>query len=98
MTSSGPGRKPDAKTLLPRHRNPEAFVGFDVVVGVFGVLSEIDSDPVDFAVESAAVGGVVGADGGAGFVADVGGFVGGEDEALGLVNAPFADVLAVVVE
>ena len=31
--------------LLPRHRDPEAFVGIDVVIGVLGVLTEIDSAP-----------------------------------------------------
>jgi hypothetical protein len=38
---------------LPRHRHPEAFVWLDVVVGVIGVVAEIDSYPVDLAAESA---------------------------------------------
>jgi hypothetical protein len=29
--------------LLSRHRDPEAFVWLDVVVGVLGVVAEIDS-------------------------------------------------------
>src|SRR3954447_22625524 len=84
--------------LLPRHRYPEAYVGLDVVVGVRGVVPEIDSYPVDLAVEGAGVGGVIRADGGACLAADVGRLVGREDEALGLVDAAAADFLAVVVE
>ena len=57
--------------LLACHRDAEAFVGVDVVVGILGVLAQIDSHPVDLAVEPAGVGGVVGADGGARFIADV---------------------------
>ena len=45
--------------LLPRHRNPKAFVGVDVVV-VLNVLAQIDLHPVDLAVAPAGVGGVVG--------------------------------------
>ena len=53
------------------------------MVGVFGVITEVDLHAVDCAGEPADVGGVVGADGGAGFVTDVGSFVRREDDALG---------------
>ena len=39
---------------------------------------------------------VVGTEGGAGLVADVGGLVGGEDDGLGGVDAASADLFAVV--
>src|SRR6476469_665684 len=82
--------------LLAGHGDAEAFVGVDVVVVVVG--AEVDLDPVDLAGESAGFGGVVGADGCAGFVADVGGFVAGEDHWLGGGDAAGADGVAVVVE
>ncbi len=69
--------------LLPRHRDAEAFVGVDVVVGVLGVLAQVDLHPVDRAAEPAGVSGVVGADRGAGLPSDVRGLVGGEDDTLG---------------
>src|SRR6478609_11481268 len=84
--------------LLPRHRYPEAFVGLDVMVGVLRVVTEVDANPVDRAVELAGVGGVIRADGGACLAAHVGGFVGREDEALCLIDTAAADFRAVVVE
>jgi len=63
--------------LLPRHSNPETFVGVDVVIGVLGVLGQIDLHPADLAVEPAGVGGVVGTDRGARFTAHVGRLVRG---------------------
>src|SRR4051812_2249369 len=75
--------------LLPGHGDAETFFGVDEVVVVVG--AEIDLDPVDLAGEPAAVSGVVGRDGGAGFVADVGGLVGGEDHRLGSADTARAD-------
>ena len=70
----------ESLSLLPSHGDAQAFLGVDEVVVV--ILAEIDLHPVDLAGEPAAVGGVVGCDGGAGFVADVGGLVGGESRTL----------------
>jgi hypothetical protein len=71
----------------------EALVWVDVMVGVLGVVTEIDSHPVDHAVERAGVSGVIRADGGVSLAADVGGLVGREDEAMGLIDAAAADFL-----
>ena len=70
--------------LLPGHGDAEAFVGVDEVVVVVG--AEVELDPVDLAGEPAVLGGVVGGDGGAGLVADVGRLVGGEDHRLGVLD------------
>src|ERR1700675_3695955 len=61
--------------LLPRHRDAQALLGGDQVVGVLGVLAEVDLDPVDRAGEDAALAVVVVADGGCGVASDVGGLV-----------------------
>ena len=81
-------RRPSG-VLLPGHGDAEAFVGVDEVVVV--VVAEVDLDPVDLAGEPAGGGGVVGRDGGAGLVADVGRLVGREDHRLGGPNAAGAD-------
>jgi hypothetical protein len=36
---------------MPRHGDVPEFLGFDEVVGVFRVLTEVDLDPFDAAVE-----------------------------------------------
>ena len=55
-------RRPD-DVSLPRHGDPEPFLGVDEVVVV--VDADVELHPVDLACESAGVGGVVGRDGGA---------------------------------
>jgi hypothetical protein len=62
--------------LLPCHGDAEAFIGVDEVIVI--VVAEVDLDPVDLGDEPAAPRGVVGGDGRAGFVADVGRLVPGE--------------------
>jgi hypothetical protein len=62
------------------------------------VAAEVELDPVDLAGEPAVLVGVVGSDGGAGFVADVGGLVGREDHRLGVLHPTGPDRLAVVVQ
>ena len=37
--------------LLDAHVNAEAFLGTDEMVGVLGILSQVDLDPVDIAAE-----------------------------------------------
>jgi hypothetical protein len=80
--------------LLPRHRNPEAFLRVDVLIGVLGVRAQIDPHPVDLAVEHSGVGGVVGADSGARLAADVRRLVRRENDALRSVDPTLADFLA----
>src|SRR4029453_7726262 len=82
--------------LFPGHSDAEAFVGVDEVVVI--IFAEIDLHPVDLAGEPAAVHGVVGGNGGAGFVADIRCLVGGEDHRLGGSDAAGPDSCAVVVQ
>src|SRR5690242_4016495 len=84
--------------LLARHRDAEALLGRDEMVGVFGVAIEIDLDPVDGAGEHAAVAVVVVADRGGAVPSDVRGLVGGEDQRYGGVDATLSGLVAVEVE
>ena len=86
----------DPVRLLAGHGDAKPFLGVDEVVVV--VVAEVDLYPVDPAGEPAGRWGVVGGDGGAGLVADVGGLVGGEDHRLGDLHAAGADVVSVVVQ
>src|SRR6476661_9563590 len=84
-----------AAWLLARHRDAQALLGCDQVVGVFCVLAEIDLHPVDRAGEDAALAFVVVADRGRGVSSDVGGLVRGEDQRHGCLDAAFTGLLAV---
>src|SRR4029079_15593548 len=64
---------------LARDRNLEALLRRDQVVGILGVLAEVDLRPVDGAGEDAALGVVVVADGRRSVASDVGGLVARED-------------------
>src|SRR6476659_7444754 len=71
--------------LLPGHGDAEAFLRVDEVIVV--VVAEIDLHPMNLAPETARSRRVVGGDGGTGLMADVGGFVCGEDHGLGGLHA-----------
>src|SRR4029453_18846137 len=87
-----------AVSLLPRHRDAQALLGCDQVVGVFCVLAEIYLHPVDRAGKDAAVAVVVVADWGCGVSSHVGGLVRGEDQWHGCIDAALTDHVAVEVE
>src|SRR4051794_17311063 len=87
-----------AVSLLTRHRDAQAFLGGDQVVGVLCVLAEIDLHPVDRAGEDAALAVVVVADRGCGVSSDVGGLVRGEDQRHGCLDAALTSLAAVEVE
>src|SRR3954468_1840112 len=87
-----------AVSLLARHRDAQALLGHDQVVGVFCVLAEIDLHPVDRAGEDAALAVVVVADRGRGVSSDVRGLVRGEDQRHGRIDASLTGLVAVEVE
>src|SRR5437763_9237171 len=87
-----------AVSLLSRHRDAQALLGRDQVVGVFCVLADIDLRPVDRAGEDAALAVVVIADRGRGVSSDVGGLVRREDQWHGCLDATLTGLVAVEVE
>src|SRR4051794_15507476 len=87
-----------AVSLLARHRDAQAFLGHDQVVGVFCVLAEIDLHPVDRAGKDAGLAVVVVADRGCSVASDVGGLVRGEDQRHGCLDAALTGPVAVEVE
>src|SRR4030095_16071422 len=89
---------PACRCLMKRHGQMPALFGRDEVVVTLGLLTEIDLYPVDLAAELRTTGWIVVGDGRTEFVADVTGFVGGEDYGLGLIHTAFAGLLAVHVQ
>src|SRR4030095_16800830 len=79
LTGRPPG-PPVLNVLLPRHGDAEAFLGRDVMIGILGVVAEIDLHPVDLSVEPAGVSGVVRADRRARLIADICGLIRREHE------------------
>ena len=67
-----------AVRLLDRHGDAESLVRADVVVGVGGIVTEVDLDPFDSPGEVAGLGPDVVAHRSAGVIPEVGGFVRGE--------------------
>src|ERR1700759_99661 len=99
LSAPPPGASRSAAiSLLARHRDAQALLGRDQVVGVVCVPIEIDLDPVDGAGEDAAFAVVVVADRGCAVTSDVGGLVGGEDERPGGGDAALSVLVAIEVE
>src|SRR6185312_6160445 len=83
---------------LPRHRDAQALVGRDQVVGVLGVFAEVDLNPFDAAVEGVVARPVVVAHRRRVVRADVGRLVAGEDHGHGSLDAAFARLGSVDVQ
>src|SRR6478609_7593463 len=84
--------------LLTRHRDPVALLRRDQVVGVLGVLAEVDLDPLDLPAERELVHREVVADRGAAVRAEVGGLVAREEHGYGRIDPALAHLAAVEVE
>src|SRR5215212_9793407 len=69
---------PDVCLLLPRHRDAQALLRGDQVVGVLGAFVHVDLHPVDPARERTVFRPVIVADGRGAVTAHVGGLIGGE--------------------
>src|SRR4029450_734495 len=85
-------------SLLACHRDAQALLGRDQVVGVLGVLAEVDLHPVDGAGEDAALAVVVVADGGTGVGSGAGALAPREAQRHGSLDAAFTHLVAVEVE
>ena len=83
------------RTLLACHREAQAFLRRDEVVGVLGIGPEVDLDPADGARECAVGEAVVVADRCAPVGADVGRLVCGEEHRFCLFDTPLAHLGAI---
>src|SRR5687767_14650543 len=92
------GRPLRANGSLPRHGDAHALLGGDQMVGILGIVAEVDLDSINSSGERVVAGGVVVADRGCGVDADIEGLVQGEEKGDSGVDPPAAGLGAVEVE